>query len=187
MSARDDELLRLDYDRTVSLLGLLSDIRFKLLAIVPTVAGAAVGLLSRNPSRANLVAVGFIGLTATLGVLLYDHRNSEHYNAAVARSRELEQRLGFIDVGGATGAYGWEAPERWWGQRTGLGLVYSAALGAWAYVVLWGVLAFTGAAKPRLIGGVIAGAVGGAIFLWHQRTAPAPPVQDAPRSGRERP
>jgi hypothetical protein len=38
-----DERLRLDYDQTTDLVRTLTDVRFKLLAFVPTISGAADG------------------------------------------------------------------------------------------------------------------------------------------------
>ena len=68
--------------------------RFKLLAIVPTISGAAVAFLSRGRPAGELLAVGLIGLAATLGVVLYEVRNTQLYDYAVRRAKELEARLG---------------------------------------------------------------------------------------------
>ena len=66
------EELRLDYDQTTDLLRTLTDVRFKLLAFVPTISGAAIGLLGRGDSAAELLAVGALGLLATLGIVVYE-------------------------------------------------------------------------------------------------------------------
>jgi hypothetical protein len=48
-----DDRLRLDYDPTTQLLRMLTDIRFKLIAFVPTIAAASVGLFGKpRPGRA---------------------------------------------------------------------------------------------------------------------------------------
>ena len=52
------ELLRLDYEQTTDLLRTLADVRFKLLALVPTLSGAAVALLGHPGSAAELLALG---------------------------------------------------------------------------------------------------------------------------------
>src|SRR5919197_47659 len=72
-----DDRLRLDYEQTTDRYRTLVDIRFKLLAIVPTICGIAVGLLGRPHSAAELLAVGLIGLAATLGIFFYELRNTE--------------------------------------------------------------------------------------------------------------
>ncbi len=41
----DEERLRLDYQQTLTYFQALSDVRFKLLAFVPTVSGTAVALV----------------------------------------------------------------------------------------------------------------------------------------------
>src|SRR3954452_22773358 len=76
-----DETLRLDYEQTTQLMRALTGIRFKLLAFVPTIAGASVGRVGRGGSASDLVAVGLLGLAATFGVLLYELRNSQVYHA----------------------------------------------------------------------------------------------------------
>src|SRR4051812_45233431 len=89
-----DTALRLHHEQTTQLMRTLTDIRFKLLAFVPTIAGASVGLVGRGASASDLVAVGLLGLAATFGVLLYELRNSEVYHAILEHARELEQKLG---------------------------------------------------------------------------------------------
>jgi hypothetical protein len=51
MTLDADDRLQLDYDQTQQLLRTLTDIRFKLLAFVPTIAGASVGLFGRSRRR----------------------------------------------------------------------------------------------------------------------------------------
>lgn len=57
----------------------LGDVRFKLLTLVPTVSGLAVALLAlvERTSSGAALAVSLLGLVATVGVLIYDLRNSE--------------------------------------------------------------------------------------------------------------
>ena len=49
-----DEQVRLEYDRAVATFRDLTDIRFRLLALVPTLSGAAVGLLRSGQSPVTL-------------------------------------------------------------------------------------------------------------------------------------
>lgn len=83
-----------DYARTLEVFALLADIRFKLLAFVPAIVGATVALVSKEGDQRVVVAVSALGFVATLGILLYELRNSELYNAAVYRARVLEGKLG---------------------------------------------------------------------------------------------
>lgn len=154
----DRELLRLDYGESVNVLRFLSDVRFKLLAFVPTVAGAGVGFLSSRESEADLLAGGLIGLAATLGIFLYELRNDEHFARTWRRVVELERRLGFAQVEGSAGSFG-AAPEPST-QLLAIGLVYGAAVGAWTYLVAWALLALIDVPDAQSIGGVVGAAVG---------------------------
>ena len=160
----ENERLRFDYDQTTQLVRTLTDIRFKLLAFVPTVAGTTVGLLGRPRPAAELLAVGLLGVVATLGVFIYELRNSQLLDGALAHAQDLERRLG----GGVLG----ERPPhsvRLLGlvpvtQNRGLGMVYGAALSAWSYLVAWGALRALDVGGARKAGAVI-GAVVGLIVL----------------------
>src|SRR5438105_5356801 len=78
-----EERLRLDYDQTMQQLRTVTDVRFKLLAFVPTIAGAAVGLVGHPRSAAELIGIGLLGFVATLGVFLYELRNSQVLDAVI--------------------------------------------------------------------------------------------------------
>jgi hypothetical protein len=147
--AADVDRLRVDYQQTTDLLRSLTDVRFKLLALVPTLSGAAVAVLGHPSSAAELLAVGLLGLTATLGVLLYELRNSRLFDYALRRAQSLEAELGLGLYRGA--------PAN--GDRA-LILVYSAALAGWSYLTAWGALHAAHVERARPIGGVVALGVG---------------------------
>jgi hypothetical protein len=166
-----DERLRLDYEQTTQLIRTLADIRFKLLAFVPTIAGASVGFAGRSGSAGVLLAVGLLGLSATVGIFLYELRNSQLFDAVVARAEMLEQRLGLTSAFGAEGSPGGlftNRPRRMltlFGavsarHERGLGLVYGGALAGWSYLVVWGGLRAVDAGGARQIGAVVGIAVG---------------------------
>jgi hypothetical protein len=167
------DLLRLDYDHTTDLLRTLTDVRFKLLALVPTISGTAIGLLGRQRTAADLLGVGLLGLFATLGILLYELRNTQVYDYAVHRAEELERQLGLFATLGAEGPGGLfaERPGRTLrvvgvtvSHDRGLTLVYSAALAGWSYVVAWGALRALDAGSPRKVGAVIGICLGLAVL-----------------------
>jgi hypothetical protein len=167
-----NDQLRLDYGQTTDLLRTLTDVRFKLLAFVPTISGAAIGLLGHGRSAAELLAVGAIGLLATLGIVVYEVRNTQIYDYSVHRAKELEKRLGLVSVfGGGTGGFFSERPGRDVrilgfpvGHDRGLALVYGAAIGGWCYVLGWGALRALDVGEPQKIGGII-GVIGGLVVL----------------------
>jgi hypothetical protein len=156
----DADRLQADYQQTTDLLRTLTDVRFKLLALVPTLSGAAVAVLGHPSSAAELIAVGLLGLTATLGVLLYELRNSQLSDYALRRAQSLEGELGL-------GLYR-ERPDRalrLFGlapvdRDRGLVLVYSAALAGWSYLTAWGALHALQVERARPIGGVLGVGIG---------------------------
>jgi hypothetical protein len=57
----DEERLLLDYRQTSELVQSLTDVRFKLLALVPTLSGVAVAVLAHPSAAVELLAVGALG------------------------------------------------------------------------------------------------------------------------------
>jgi hypothetical protein len=179
-----DDRLRLDYQQTTDLLRSLTDVRFKLLALVPTLSGAAIAVLGHPKSGAELIAVGVLGLSATLGLLLYELRNSELSDYALRRAQALETELGLFSLGGGEGRGGLfgERPGRslrLFGlapidRDRGLILIYSAALAGWTYLTGWGALHALKLAHARSIGGVIAVGVGVLLLAELTRIHGAP-------------
>jgi hypothetical protein len=160
-SAEADQV---DYGQTLDLVRGLTDVRFRLLAFVPTICGAAVAFLSRSPNAAELLAVGAIGLVATLGVVVYDLRNTQVYDYAVRRAGVLESRLGqtsIVDPARPGGLF----TERPAGRDRGFALVYGAAVGGWSYLVAWGALHALGVGEPQKIGGAIGVACGVLVLI----------------------
>lgn len=152
----EEERLRLDYDTTVRMILALTDVRFKLLALVPTIAGTAIAVVSRGATAAELVALGTLGFVATLGILAYELRNTQLCDAAVARAQALERSLA-LESGGLFGGRPKEG-FRLLGalgisHDRALGLVYAAALGGWSYLIVWGIAAAAHAPHPKSWGG----------------------------------
>lgn len=175
MTSADSEiLLTHDYDRTTDLLRALTDVRFKLLAFVPSVSGAAVAVLSRSPGTGELIAVGLIGLTATLGITLYEVRNTQIYDYALQRAETIESRLRQLSDGDQSrpGGLYTERPGRdlrvfgfaLAAHDRSLALVYSASMAGWSYLVAWGALHALGVDEPQKLGGAV-GIVCGLVVL----------------------
>jgi hypothetical protein len=132
-----DEKIRLDYEETNRYFRMLADIRFKLLAFVPTVSGLAVALVSAKATAELSLAVGLLGLFVTLGIMIYEIRNTQSYDATVHRAKWLEVLLGLpvVTKGKTVGGLFNERPGRppllWkvklW-HDLGLAFVYGAAL-----------------------------------------------------------
>lgn len=172
--AEQADLLRFDYQATTSLLGAINEVRFKLLALVPTLSGAAVAVIGRPTSTAELLAVGLIGLISTLGVLLYELRNTQLYDYGLARAQLLEQELHVMSLNPdrTSGGLFSDRPSRTLrlfgllpvDRDAGLSLVYSAAIAGWTYLCAWGALHALELAHARQLGGAI-GLAAGLILL----------------------
>jgi hypothetical protein len=128
-----DVLLAL-YQQTCQSWRHLVDVRFKLLALVPSVALASLGLVLASDGRYDAVPVvlrllfSAIGLASTLGLWLYDARNSELHDELISRARKIEEELGLH-----TGAFlGRPAPRSdWVCHDRATTLIYGAAFVAW--------------------------------------------------------
>ena len=151
------ETLKLEYKEVHAYWRTLTDIRFKLLAFVPTLAGLGVVLIPKTIDTEPLgaFAVGLLGFIATLGITFYDQRNSELYNDSLRRAKFLECEMKFkathpiieccddANVGGIFCL----RPERgrkflsiiMWHDRA-LAMVYASSLGAWLFVIISSIL-----------------------------------------------
>lgn len=150
----DIDTARLDYEVTASHYKELHETRFRLLALLPIVAGVAITLVPEHTSPNQHVALGALGVIATVGLTIYDQRNTQIYDRLVKRGRLLERLMGYPPMqlppndhnrkfGGAFA----DRPDRrkvfgvpviW--HDLALSLVYSAALSAWVFVLGDGIL-----------------------------------------------
>jgi len=174
----------------------LADIRFRLLAFVPALGGVAVYVLAtaglsaesapRQPTNADLWLVALIaavGFFVTLGIVFYDQRNSELYDALIHRAKVLEKRSKLPRSPGATkeGSVGGQFNERPRSDRhlfgiepfkmshdTGLALTYGPVLGAWFFPLLLSTLSLLGtSSRASLLLACFVAAVAGVVFTVH--------------------
>jgi hypothetical protein len=159
------EKAQLDYEAVLGVFELLTDVRFKLLALVPTISGTAVGLLTGSDvAQGEQVVLATLGFVVTLGIVFYEQRKTQLYNNAIGRAKHLETNELKLSValgdqsGGLFSSRNPEARKLFgivpmWHDR-GLALVYAPVLGA------WGFSAFEGVVRP-----MIAAAAGAGIAL----------------------
>lgn len=150
MEITEFEKLKMDYEHTLQQFAMLADIRFKLLAFVPTLAGAAIVFLGTKAAPETALAVGLLGFIVTIGITFYDIRNTQFYDAIVHRARWLEALLDLpiCTEGQPTGGLFRERPRpslRFLGKflvwhDRGLAMVYGAALGGWALIIAYSCL-----------------------------------------------
>jgi hypothetical protein len=153
----DSERLRLEYDAAAGVVRDLTEVRFKLLALVPTLAGVVVALASSRTKAVELLAVGLLGATATAGVLVYELRNAQIRRVAQDRVRTLEAQF---FAGGTLSVEPRTLGPFTIGHRLGVGLVYGAAFGGWGYLVGWAALRALDVGSARAIGLALGAALG---------------------------
>ncbi len=116
---------------------MLTDVRFKLLGLVPTVSAAVlISLLSRSKpdeglSPSSRMAISIFGLLITVGIWMYDQRNTKLYIDLVHRGHRIEEELG-IDTGQFRGRIS-PAPD-WINHRNATNLIYAVAMLGWVFV-----------------------------------------------------
>lgn len=117
---------------------MLTDVRFKLLGLVPTVSAAVlISLLSRNKPDEGLsplsrIAISVFGLLITVGIWMYDQRNTKLYIDLVRRGHRIEEELG-IDTGQFRGRIS-PTPD-WVNHRNATSIIYTVAVGGWLFVL----------------------------------------------------
>lgn len=132
---RETLLLTL-YGEVCSSWRMLTDVRFKLLGFLPAVSGvgllASLNIESAATSSLTRVSLALFGLVVTIGLYIYDRRNSELYNDLISRGRKIEEELG-VDTGHFRGrptpkhdivSHGWATT-----------LIYGASAAAWLYLL----------------------------------------------------
>ncbi len=150
-----EEKMKLDYEQTTLYHHKLHDVRFKLLALVPIATGAAIGLIDKIGSGPKMLVIGVLGFFVTLGVTIYDQRNTQIYDAMQKRAKTLETLLDFkpLDENKNRGGAFLDRPDRgrrlfgfllMWHDRA-LAIIYAAAFGGWTYLVVEGFIQSIGA------------------------------------------
>ena len=140
----------------------LADVRFKLLALIPPLGGVGVFILSNlglnagssegsNPTLVLVSLAAIFGLLVTLGITIYDQRNSELYNALIHRAKNLERSFQVPSAPGGlkqdeSGGQFRERPKKnrrvigiTAGHDIGLALIYGPALGTWLFPICYSV------------------------------------------------
>ena len=181
-SGVSETYLAADYSETLSMIRMLTDVRFKLLALVPTVSALGV-VVAADRRVGDAIGISLIGLVATLGFVIYDLRNSQLYSAAMHRAKALEKQMALrpsnprrgVDIADPNIAGGMlsERPGtlRLAGvlikHDRGLALVYSAAITGWVYILASSALALVvdGESAVSLRTEASATAVGAAIGI----------------------
>jgi hypothetical protein len=192
-----------DYATTVDIYKMLVDVRFKLLGFVPAFAGVSAALIRGSSASAwETLGLGAFGLTATLGIIVYDLRNSQWHNRAIHRANRLERLSTYPSsyAGERAGGVFNERPPRGQPKLFGLidiahgqgtGLVYAASTGVWIFLIASSVvsIAFSASAHLSSALGLAAAAIWAVALLaelaYHDDSAGAEDIQRTRVDGEE--
>jgi hypothetical protein len=132
-AAQDRDLLLKLYEETGSTWRLLVEVRFKLFALVPTASLISLATIFSRDDSSRLVSsqlrllFAVLGLASTLGLLIYELRNSQLHDDLISRARKIEDELG-VDTAIFRGRKG---PQGLIKHDNATILIYGAALLAW--------------------------------------------------------
>lgn len=157
---------------------MLYENRFKLLALLPIATGAALALGEAGMDPATSFVLGALGFFVTIGIIFYDQRNTGIYEKQIRIAKLLELRLGFEGLSAADSVSGpfLGRPGRSrnlfgriqiWHDR-GLAMIYSAALGVWAFMMASSSISLVVGARQeaQLIAGFLA--LGVTMIFWRE-------------------
>lgn len=139
------ELLKEVYKEASSNYKNLTDIRFKLLGLVPAISVLAWIQLYKD-IQTNSIADLLVGLVLSLiairityGIRTYDKRNDELYNDSISRGRRAEDELG-INTGifkGRLEANQTDRLNKEINHSRALYLIYSSVFFGWTLQIIW--------------------------------------------------
>jgi hypothetical protein len=138
------EALLKEYGEVCANFRLLTDIRFKLLTLLPvaTAAGAAFAAAAfKGENSVGAFAFSVFGLVATIGLVTYNTRNDQLYDELVGRAASIERSLGLPDGAFANRPYAWLSiplvGTSWKvDHRTGVATIYIASIAFWIFTLL---------------------------------------------------
>ncbi|CAN7784522.1 hypothetical protein LJR175_008409 [Variovorax sp. LjRoot175] len=138
------EALLKEYGEVSANFRALTDIRFRLLMLLPLSAGATAAFGSSQSGPVNIVLASF-GLLATIGLATYNSRNDQLYDELVGRAAAIERIVGLPDGAFAHRPRAWltlrDFGVRWKvDHRKAVALIYSTTIGVWLTLLLVSVI-----------------------------------------------
>jgi hypothetical protein len=150
---RREALLR-EYAEVSNLFRTLTDIRFRLLGILPIASGVTAALGARTQTSDEIgfpIALALFGLASAVGVVTYNVRNDQLYDELVGRGAAIERSLGLPDGAFSNrpnawlryklGPWTWQrhelGPWTWRiDHRQGIATIYAATIAFWLYLTI---------------------------------------------------
>jgi hypothetical protein len=134
------------YDKVCGQHDEISDFRAKLLALLPIVSGAGIFLLIQKsgiPSELfpHLLAIGLFGIVVAMGLFVFELQGIQHCHVLIYTAEKLEKELSNT----FKGAFRCKPrPTCRMGVPVAARMIYSAVIGAWAYIAALGYTSTTG-------------------------------------------
>lgn len=142
MNTKRYEALLKEYAEVSNLFRTLTDIRFRLLGILPiaSIVSAALGARMEDGKEIGVpIALALFGLASAIGIVTYNVRNDQLYNALVGRAAAIERSVGLPD-----GTFS-NRPRPWlryklgsWTWRVdhgqGIATIYTATIAFWLFL-----------------------------------------------------
>ena len=133
-------LLR-EYGEAASTFRTLTDIRFRLLALLPVASALAAQFLTREggqaQDQAREIALGLFGFVVTVALVGYNTRNDQHYDTLVSRLASIERELSIPDGAFANRpASTVKVLGLTVGHREPISAIYEASITLWLYIVI---------------------------------------------------
>lgn len=134
------EALLKEYGEICSNFRTLTDIRFRLLSLLP-IAAAAVAALKPEGTSPTRLPFALFGLVVTLGLVTYNKRNDQLYDELVGRAAAIEREVGVPDGAFANRPTNWLAYTIWpfhWpvNHRRAVATVYFVTVAFWLYLAV---------------------------------------------------
>ena len=133
-----DASLLAEYHEVCNNFRLLTDIRFKLLALLPIGTGAGIALTASARPDIKTSLIGLFGFVVTSSAALYNMRNDQLYNELVSRAAQLERLLGLKEGAFAQRPRTWRQVGPFMVSHDKIWWIYLSSLAAWLYTVLIG-------------------------------------------------
>lgn len=125
----------------------LTDIRFRMLSLLPIATGAVAATAAIKGDLTSIGSLPFslFGLAATIGLATYNARNDQLYNELVGRAASIERSLGLPDGSFANRPKDW-LTIRWngihWKVNHGMAIatIYTASVALWLSLIFSSIL-----------------------------------------------
>jgi hypothetical protein len=185
------EALLKEYSEIGSNFRALTEIRFKLLGLLPltALAGAA---LKPEPKAPETLPFALFGLAATLCLVTYNKRNDQLYDGLIQRAAAIEREIGIPDGAFAHRQTDWLSYGAWafrWsvGHRSAISAVYLATIAMWLFLALESAQLFVDPSKGIVDRSVLAevvvvGILASSVLLKEQERRRKDSVEEAIRS-----